>query len=218
MSGFIILCLAFMAIGVAGLFVGVFLSGRRRIGWAVFLLGLGGFSLSAIAYGLQIDGEAKSAGFLSYSDKVAAKKEGITDPEAWRGRRAKLAELNDAGSVERMEEVDEQQTDDVAVQCRADLICWGDKAFVVASVKCPRLIEQHARYSARWVDGLLDTKFSDYRWADREAGIVTVLGDRVLFQNGFGADERMTYECDVDPASAMVIDVRVVPGMLRSSD
>lgn len=43
---------------------------------------------------------------------------------------------------------------------------------------------------------------------------MTVIGDRVKFQNGFGAWAPMIYECDIDPASERILDVRVSQGRL----
>ena len=34
-------------------------------------------------------------------------------------------------------------------------------------------------------------------------------GNKVEFQNGFGAWQRMSYECTYDPVDEVVIDVRV---------
>lgn len=61
---------------------------------------------------------------------------------------------------------------------------------------------------------LVGVKFSHYRWKDAENGIVTVIGDKIKFQNGFGAWSNMIYECDVNPATEAVLDVRVSDGRI----
>jgi hypothetical protein len=98
--------------------------------------------------------------------------------------------------------------------CRLDLSCWGEKAATVATIRCPALVVRMAKHDSEWTDGWLETKFSRYRWADKKAGVVTVIGDKVKFQNGFGAWTPMIYECDVDPATETVLDLRVREGRL----
>ena len=101
--------------------------------------------------------------------------------------------------------------------CMKSLQCWGDKHLMGASVYCPQFIERMAKYDAEWTDGWIEPKFSRFRWQDvanRTDGIVTFIGDKVKFQNGFGAWLPMTYECDFDPSANAVIDVRVFEGRL----
>ena len=70
-----------------------------------------------------------------------------------------------------------------------------------------------AAYDVRWVDGVLESKMSSYHWADEPAGIATYVGDRVEFQNTFGAWQPQVYESmstyDVR-AQRIEEDVRVV--------
>ncbi len=99
--------------------------------------------------------------------------------------------------------------------CKSDLHCWGEKHFVDASVKCVRPIERLAKYSSKWTDGWLTPKFSHYRWKDSKKGIITYIGDKIQFQNGFGAWQDHTYGCDFDPATGSVRGVRAVPGRLE---
>lgn len=98
--------------------------------------------------------------------------------------------------------------------CRADLQCWGDKHLVSAGVYCKAPVEAMAKYSARWTDGTFEPKFSRFRWLSEEQGTLTFIGDKIEFQNGFGAFQGHTYECDFSPAGDRVIDVRAQPGRL----
>jgi hypothetical protein len=99
-------------------------------------------------------------------------------------------------------------------ECRKDLHCWGEKGFVGASVYCPSKVEQLATHNVKWTDGFLEPKFSHYRWKDEEAGIVTFIGNRAEFQNGFGAYTPVIYECDYDNDHKLVLDVRAQEGRL----
>lgn len=83
--------------------------------------------------------------------------------------------------------------------CRKELSCWAEEKIVTAGIECKRPVEGLAKYNARWTDGVLDMKFSHYRWKDQAKGTVTYIGDKIEFQNGFGAYQKHIYECDFDP-------------------
>jgi hypothetical protein len=100
-------------------------------------------------------------------------------------------------------------------KCDANpLACAGEKGFVEASVKCPRIVEKLAKYSVRWTDGMLEPKFSRYRWTDETKERVTYIGDKAEFQNGYGAYTAMIYECDMSADGKTVLDVRANPGRI----
>lgn len=95
-----------------------------------------------------------------------------------------------------------------------DLRCRGSNTLGNASVYCRQHIERLARHSLRWTDRMLESKFSQYRWSDPVAGSITYIGDKVEFQNGFGAFTPMVYECDLAADEKTVLDVRVREGRL----
>ncbi|MGC4084267.1 MAG: hypothetical protein QM736_19695 [Vicinamibacterales bacterium] len=99
-------------------------------------------------------------------------------------------------------------------KCRSDLHCWGEKHMASAMVRCRPVVERLAKNNFEWTDGLLEPKFSHYRWRNQSTGEVTYIGDKIKFQNGFGAWTFYTYECDLDPAGESVTDVRAQPGRL----
>jgi hypothetical protein len=100
-------------------------------------------------------------------------------------------------------------------KCKIDLQCWADKQIFSAGVYCQDDIQKLSKYSARWTDtGTFDNRFSRYRWINKVHGTVTFVGDKIEFQNGFGAYQPYIYECDFDPSSNKVLDVRARPGRL----
>lgn len=101
-----------------------------------------------------------------------------------------------------------------AAACKQDLQCWGDKNGVSASVYCKTPVEKLAKYSAKWTDGMLDSKFSHFRWLNKDKGHITYIGDKIQFQNGFGAMQNHVYECDYDPSTNTPLEVRARPGQL----
>ena len=93
--------------------------------------------------------------------------------------------------------------------CRADLQCWGDKHSLRATRPCQRAIEALARYDYEWTDGWSGAKFDQFGWKKRSAGTLVFYGSKIKFQNGFGAWSHMTYQCDYDPNTQTVLDVRI---------
>jgi hypothetical protein len=106
-----------------------------------------------------------------------------------------------------------QQETDAA--CRQDLRCFAEKQTAAASVYCKEPVERLAKNSFEWTDGWLEPKFSHYRWKNKERGIVTHIGDKIKYQNGFGAFVYHTYECDFDASTNTVLDVRATPGRIQ---
>lgn len=104
------------------------------------------------------------------------------------------------------------QIDDAA--CRKDLQCAGDKFTVAVGVYCKASVERLAKYTSRWTDGTFEPKFSHFRWLNQEQGTITYIGDKIEFQNGFGAFQKHIYECDFNPVNNQILDVRARPGQL----
>jgi hypothetical protein len=95
-----------------------------------------------------------------------------------------------------------------------DLQCLGDRGTVAAGVYCQRAVESLATHSVKWTDGTFETKFSRFRWKDKATGVITYIGDRAEFQNGFGAFTPVIYECDLASDEKTVLDARVHEGRL----
>jgi hypothetical protein len=98
--------------------------------------------------------------------------------------------------------------------CKDDIKCWGEKNSAAADAYCEDAIEKLAKYSHRWTDGMLEPKFSHFRWLNKLESTITYVGDKIEFQNGFGAFQGYTYECDFNPSSGTVLDARAQPGRL----
>ncbi|MFN3891960.1 MAG: hypothetical protein ACK4MV_16315 [Beijerinckiaceae bacterium] len=99
------------------------------------------------------------------------------------------------------------------IECRGSLECWAERSFASATTACRPQVEQLAKLDFKWNDGWTEPKFSHYRWRDKDKGVVTYIGDRISYQNGFGAWVRHTYECDYDAGKRTVLEVRARPGM-----
>lgn len=100
---------------------------------------------------------------------------------------------------------------DAEANCRKDLKCWGDKHNAMATVRCTAAVEREAKHQAEWTDDWTEVKFPRFGWADQDKGTLNYLGDKVKFQNGFGAWTNMIYSCTYDPSTEKALLVLVAP-------
>ena len=83
-----------------------------------------------------------------------------------------------------------------------------DKFGAAGGVRCRPLVEGLAKYTYRWTDGWLDTKFPSYLTSNKgEPFVLTLVGDKIEFQNGFGAWSKMKYYCKYNVKTQKVLDV-----------
>jgi hypothetical protein len=108
----------------------------------------------------------------------------------------------------------QQKAREQDAHCPTDLQCWGDQNAIYATSRCRDPVERLAKHQAEWTDRWYESKFSRFRWLDRQRGTLTYIGDRIKFQNGFGAWSPMTYTCDFDPATKTVLSVNAWEGRL----
>ena len=105
---------------------------------------------------------------------------------------------------------DEEEAAGKEKACRQDLGCWGEKHAMAATFACQPLIEGSAKYDYEWTDGWLGVKLPRFRWKDRKAGTLSYTGDKIKFQNGFGAWQHAVYWCHFNPTTETV-SVEVYP-------
>ena len=102
--------------------------------------------------------------------------------------------------------------------CQKDSKCWAEYHIEDAEKYCVREISKLSKYSVEWYNNILVNAFDRYRWRDQSNGLVTYLGDKVKFQNVFGAMENYVYECDMvlnkNHPGVTVQQVRARPGRL----
>lgn len=80
-------------------------------------------------------------------------------------------------------------------------------ATALAIVTCSRLIEARANIAYDWT-AWGPNRFPTLGTLDGKT--LTLVGDEVLFQNGFGGWQRMRYRCDYDPESGVgwVVEIK----------
>jgi hypothetical protein len=95
-------------------------------------------------------------------------------------------------------------------KCLRDLDCAAGKSdwFFDADAECAPYIEALAQYRAKWTEGFFENKFSHVGLRPRYDSL-RFTGNKVEFQNGFGAWQQMDYACFYNPLTKTVIDVKV---------
>ena len=100
------------------------------------------------------------------------------------------------------------------MECRRDLQCWGDEKWFEATFACDGRVETLGQYAHKWTDGWLGAKFTHYRWKNKSKLQVTYIGDKIQFQNAFGAWIPHIYWCDYDTLHEVVLEVGAEPGRI----
>ena len=84
-----------------------------------------------------------------------------------------------------------------------------NKFSVEATFKCKKPIESSAKNNFEWFDSAFERKFDSYITKTPSPGVFIMVGDKIKFQNGFGAWKIMEYKCTYDSVAGKVLDVEV---------
>lgn len=98
------------------------------------------------------------------------------------------------------------------IDCEQNAFCFGQKHQARATVFCAKQVERLARYDFKWTDSWHQAKFDWIGWKDKEKKLLIYGGDKIKFQNGFGAWANFMYKCVYDPARDLVMDIEISPG------
>lgn len=123
-------------------------------------------------------------------------------------------EIHTKATSEKKPQKTPEQIAEENAACKLNLQCWGDRHISSPGFMCKKYIEKLAKYSFEWTDGIFETKFSKFKWKNQNLGYLTYVGDKIKFQNGFGAWQNMIYSCDIDPETGKVMGVLALPGRL----
>ena len=82
-----------------------------------------------------------------------------------------------------------------------------EKFGVEAGIYCRPEVEKLAKNNFEWFDKWYETKFPSYITKVFDPGVLIVAGDKIKFQNGFGAWQIMSYRCEYDTQAKKVINV-----------
>jgi hypothetical protein len=83
-----------------------------------------------------------------------------------------------------------------------------DNFSIEGGVLCKPYVEKLAKHTYRWTDGWLGTKFPSYLVSNEgEPFVLTMVGDKIEFQNGFGAWSKTEYFCSYNVKTKKVLNV-----------
>jgi len=100
------------------------------------------------------------------------------------------------------------------IECKKELSCWAEKHDGAAIIAGQRLIEKAAKFDHRWTDSLLEKKITHYKWHNKPKGQIVFMGDRLQFQNAYGAWQNMKYAIIYDPTAQTILGIDVKPGRM----
>jgi hypothetical protein len=92
--------------------------------------------------------------------------------------------------------------------CSKMIGCAAGRAIEDAARQCQPQIEQLAAFAPRWTQRPGQSIFIDFTWLQAERGTITFLGKDLEFQDAAGNFGPVAYECDYDPVSRQVLNVR----------
>ena len=151
---------------------------RRAVGNALaigcFFIALASCEYNSDAADRKDQQEAVSHGYKNVDDWKAARQqlvlitvqlEGIGQRRAAEERERLRQEERERMRHKQMKEEDRQLQEEQ--RCPTELKCIGEKLLSYATAYCPQYIERLAKNDFQWTDGWLNSRFSQYRWADR---------------------------------------------------
>ena len=192
-------------------------TGGRRFS-KVLHVGLGCLAFAGVSMGMVLlddfheANRAKAAGFASIEEKNQALRIGCVSIACVKTHEADQVQLAQqrVASVARLAQERAQaaqQRIDKAAACQRDIACRGREHIVEASVYCKPAIERRAKYDYKWEDSWLRPTFSSVRAGPGKQIIYS--GDKLKFQNGFGAWQYIHYTCTFNPQNNTVSAVYV---------
>lgn len=168
----------------------------------------GGFILMMII-AVAVPGTSSERMAIIEAEKADAEKAAAVEAAADKSRKAEVEK------AERAEKAKKAEAERAELEvCRQDLRCWGERYSIDAAVRCRRPVERLAKYDMRWSDGWTETKFPRMRWENQDKGLITYIGDKAQFQNGFGAWQNVIYFCTYDPATDSAVSAEMEEGRL----
>lgn len=209
-----LLFVALTLFGIGSLLFAIVARGRRKRHFQRGLVGLGLALVAAVA------GTISSPEYRAdrAAERVAREAAAVVEAEAAKVQAVADAEAKAAATIVAAKAAEDRAAAEASAAaeaekaCRAFAPCWGERVQVDASIACENAVERLGKFSVRWTDGMLEPKFPRVVWADEEAGTLYFGGDKIEFQNGFGAWQPHIYACKFDPATLQVLEVGAEPG------
>lgn len=185
-------------------------------------IGLVGIFVLAAIVGESPEEKASKAGFESVKQMDKAKELGFStgsDYQAYLAKKAeekrlaeeekRLAEAEEKRKKEAEKAAEEQRLKKLLQENleNAQWLVDDYNASAKGTYGCQKRVEKLAKFDFEWTDGWLGSKFPSYLTKTQSPGVVVLVGDKVKFQNGFGAWAPVKYYCAYDVINDNVLDV-----------
>jgi hypothetical protein len=104
------------------------------------------------------------------------------------------------------ERLAEAKAEALALEANKTNAEWlANKFDAASSVYCKSAVESLAKYDYEWTDDWLESKFPGYLTVTPSPYVFTSTGDKIKFQNGFGAWQNQKYYCDYNVKTKQVV-------------
>ena len=135
----------------------------------------------------------------------------FVQPETEKEMNARLLvekRIEDARILKSQQELEKQKAQKAKIVKENEYnASWlNEKYNIDGQVQCHKKIPRLAKYGHKWVDGFLETRFPYYEQTVKEPGVLTLVGNKIQFQNIFGAWIPMKYWCSYDVLNDSVVD------------
>jgi hypothetical protein len=88
---------------------------------------------------------------------------------------------------------------------------FGTEAFIRCGSEADDYLRQASRFAFKWDEmGFLDQKFDKYRSHVSSPGVLTMISEKALLQNGFGAYHRIELICEYDTQAKKVLKYSIL--------
>jgi hypothetical protein len=193
-----------------------------------FFLVISGVVILAAIVGDSPEEKAKKAGFESVAQMESAQDLGILSGAEYQVYLTKKAEEKrlaeekaaeekrlaeeKAAEEKRLAEAEEKRKQEKMLKANLENAEWlvdDYNASIKGTFYCQKSVEKLAKFDFEWTDGWLDTKFPSYLTKTQRPGVVVLVGDKIKFQNGFGAWQKVKYYCAYDVINDKALDAWV---------
>jgi len=96
--------------------------------------------------------------------------------------------------------------------CGDDLDCLYREHKIDIAVQCSKAVERLALNSFKWTNAWHEDEFPYYRWKNKEQRTIVAMGDKIQYQNGFGAYINHRYYCRYDLNTKRAVKVEAEAG------
>lgn len=158
---------------------------------------------------------AKDLPYEEYEKKMGEVSEPANPSDVWISEHAEFDVSTEVLELTAPTELSLAQVDDFEKAfCAKKVSCFFTKEMRSKSLqKCRAAVESLARYDHEWLVGMFTASTGTFPVirGQKEDGFVLLMGNKIKFQNGYGAFQQMNYACKYNFIFGTVLDVGAEP-------